>query len=440
MTFGRNSHRDLHGSGYAGPQGGKAILDKMPSMVAGQARRTVSWSRRSPDPALVRWLLSGVFLVGVVVALPGSVLPVWSSPLPVDNTAGSLIFAGLTLGLLAGILYVPRLRKEGDVGLRRLLTVSLVLTAIAFVALSTTHVVLRFFAGWFGLGVAGGGLVAVVSALLPHILTPSHAITVLHLVGLTLGGAGVIVSLLFWFAMQGLGTALVLVIMSSLVVLLATRAWRSRVLEGAASLALSESPLARKDAASPVVLLLALSIVVQSASQWVVAGWLPVYLSRRFGLSTSVDLLVLASFWLSLSMARLLAGREVKLDSPLRWLGWPTLASLAGCSLLLQSQHVSGAVAGSLLLGVGLGSLQPVTLALTGRRYMWNRSGFVYGVLSLWVITGLPVSVLIGYLAERVGIEVVVWIVAGNALLAFLLLATVLLETRLAKEARPVRH
>ena len=108
---------------------------------------------------MVRWLLSGVFLVGVVVALPGSVLPVWSSPLPVDNTAGSLIFAGLTLGLLAGILYAPRLRKEGDVGLRRLLTVSLVLTAIAFVALSTTHVVLRLFAGWFGLGVAGGGLV-----------------------------------------------------------------------------------------------------------------------------------------------------------------------------------------------------------------------------------------------------------------------------------------
>ena len=65
---------------------------------------------------------------------------------------------------------------------------------------------------------------------------------------------------------------------------------------------------------------------------------------------------------------------------------------------------------------------------------------FVYGVLSLWLITGLPVSVLIGHFAKQVGIEVVVWIVAGNALLAFLLLATVLLETRLAKEARPVRH
>ena len=408
-------------------------------MVAGQARRTVSWSRRSPDPALVRWLLSGVFLVGVVVALPGSVLAVWSSPLPVDNTAGSLIFAGLTLGLLAGILYAPRLRKEGDVGLRRLLTVSLVLTAIAFVALSTTHVVLRLFAGWFGLGVAGGGLVAVVSALLPHILTPSHAITVLNLAGLTLGGAGVIVSLLFWVAAQG-PSALVLLIMSSLVLLSSIWAWRARVLEGVPPLVWSEFPLAWKDAANPVVVLLALSIVVQSASQWAVAGWLPVYVSRRFGLSASVDLLVLASFWLSLSMARLLAGREVKLDSPLRWLGWPTVASLAGCSLLLQSQHVSGAVAGSLLLGVGFGSLHPATLTLIGRRYLWNRSELVYGVLSLWVITGLPISVLIGYLAQRVGIEVVVWIVAGNALLAFLLLATVLVETRLAKEVGPVRH
>ena len=56
------------------------------------------------------------------------------------------------------------------------------------------------------------------------------------------------------------------------------------------------------------------------------------------------------------------------------------------------------------------------------------------------MITGLPISVLIGYLAQRVGIEVVVWIVAGNALLAFLLLATVLVETRLAKEVGPVRH
>ena len=408
-------------------------------MVAGQARWTVGWSRRSPDPPLVRWLLIGVFLIGVVVAAPGSVLAVWSSPLPVDSTAGSLIFAGLTLGLLAGILYAPRLRKEGDVGLRRLLTVSLVLTATAFVALSTTHVVLRLLAGWFGLGVAGGGLVAVVSALLPHILTPSHAITVLNLAGLTLGAAGAIVSLLFWVAAQG-PTAPVLLVMSSLVLLSSIWAWRARVLEGVPPLVLSEFPLAWKDAANPVVLLLALSIVVQSASQWAAAGWLPAYLSRRFGLSAGVDLLVLAGFWLSLSMARLLAGREVKLDSPLRWLGWPTLASLAGCSLLLQSQHVFGTVAGSLLLGVGLGSLHPATLTLIGRCCLWNRSGFVYGVLSLSVITGLPISVLIGYLAERVGIEVVVWIVAGNALLAFLLLATVVVETRLAKEAGPVRH
>ena len=409
-------------------------------MVAGQARRTVSWSRRSPDPVRVRWLVGGVFLVGVLVAVPGSVLPVWSSPLPVDSTSGSLVFAGLTLGLLAGILYAPRLRKQGDMGTRRLLAVSLALTAMAFVALSTTQVVLQLFAGWFGLGVAGGGLVAVVSTLFPHVLTPSHAITVLHLAGLTLGGAGVIVSLLFSVAMQGPGTAPVLLIMSSLTLVSSIWAWRSRALEGTPPLVLSEFPLGWKDAANPVVVLLALSIVVQSASQWAVAGWLPAYLSRRFGLSGSVGLLVLASFWLSLSMARLLAGRQVKLDSPLRWLGWPTVASLAGCLLLLQFQDLSGAVAGSLLLGVGLGSLHPVTLTLMGRSYMWNRSGFVYGVLSLWVITGLPISVLIGYLAKRVGIEVVVWIVAGNALLAFLLLATVLVESRLAKEAGPVRH
>ncbi len=411
----------------------------MPSMVAGPARGNVSWSRRSPVPALVRWLLAGVFLIGVILALPGAVLPVWSSPLPVDGTAGSLTFAGLTLGLLAGTLYTSRLRRGRDVRLGRLLCVSLVIMAIALLGLSTTHVVPRLFAGWFGLGMAGGGLVAVVSVLLPHVVTPSHAITVLHLAGLTLGAAGVTVSLLLWVAMQGLGTTVVLVIASILVVLSAGWARRSRVLEGAVPPAVGLSPLASKDAVNPVVLLLALSIMVQSASQWAVAGWLPVYLSRRFGLSTSVDLLVLACFWLSLSMARLLAGRQVKLDSPLRWLGWPTVASLAGCSLLLQFEDFSGAVAGSVLLGVGLGSLHPVTLTLIGRRYPWNRSGFVFGVLSVWVITGLPISVLIGYLAQRAGIEVVVWAVAGNALLAFLLLATVLVETRLAKEAETVR-
>ena len=139
-------------------------------------------------------------------------------------------------------------------------------------------------------------------------------------------------------------------------------------------------------------------------------------------------------------MARLLAGREVKLDSPLRWLGWPTVASLAGCSLLLQSQHVSGAVAGSLLLGVGFGSLHPVTLTLIGRRYLWEpvrvclRCSLVMGDHGAAYLSSdrLP--------RQTSGIEVVVWIVAGNALLAFLLLATVLVETRLAKEAGPVRH
>ncbi len=407
-------------------------------MIAAQARRTVSWTRRIPDPVLVRWLLGGVFLMGVVVAAPGSVLPVWSSPLPVDTTDGSLIFAALTLGLLAGILYAPRLRNQADAGIRRPLTLSLACMSIAFVSLSATPVVLRLFAGWFCLGVAGAGLVAVVSALLAHVVTPSHSVTVLHLAGLTLGGAGVIVSLLFSAAVEGPHAALLL--LSSLVLLASVGAWRSRALEGAPPLVLTEFPLGWKDAANPVVLLLVLSIVVQSASQWAVAGWLPAYLSRRFGLSAGTDLSVLAGFWLSLSIARLLAGRRVKLDSPLRSLGWPTLASLAGCSLLLQFEGLSGAVVGSLLLGAGLGSLHPVTLALMGRTYMSNRPGFVYAVLSLWVVAGLPVSVLIGYLAKRVGIEVVVWIVAGNALLAFLLLATVLVETRLAKEAGEARR
>ena len=408
--------------------------------MVGQARRTVSWSRRSPDPVLVRWLLGGVFLIGVVVAAPGSVLPVWSSPLPVDTTAGSLIFAALTLGLLAGILYAPRLRKRGDSAIRRLLAVSLACMSVAFASLSATPLVLRLFAGWFGLGVAGGGLLAVVSTLLPHIVTPSYSVRVLDLAGLTLGGAGVVVCLLSSAGMQGPSATLLLLTMSSLALLSSVWAWRSTALEGVPPLMLTDFPLGWKDVANPVVLLLVLSIVVQSASQWAVAGWLPAYLSRRFGLSAGTDLSVLAGFWLSLSIARLLAGRRVKLDSPLRSLGWPTLASLAGCSLLLQFEGLSGAVVGSLLLGAGLGSLHPVTLALMGRTYMSNRPGFVYAVLSLWVVAGLPVSVLIGYLAKRVGIEVVVWIVAGNALLAFLLLATVLVETRLAKEAGEARR
>ena len=62
---------------------------------------------------------------------------------------------------------------------------------------------------------------------------------------------------------------------------------------------------ALQDFRSPGAVLFALLLFVQFGNEWSIAGWLPIFLIHRVGLSPSSSLMILALYWLFLITGRL---------------------------------------------------------------------------------------------------------------------------------------
>ena len=58
---------------------------------------------------------------------------------------------------------------------------------------------------------------------------------------------------------------------------------------------------------SPGAVLFSLLLFFQFGNEWAVAGWLPLFLIQRLGISPATSLLMLALYWLALLVGRVVA-------------------------------------------------------------------------------------------------------------------------------------
>jgi hypothetical protein len=114
-----------------------------------------------------------------------------------------------------------------------------------------------------------------------------------------------------------------------------------------------------RDLRRPGAVLFALLLFFQFGNEWSIAGWLPIFLIHRLGVSPKLSLALLAIYWLAL-----LVGRRRRLAScpnprlvPARSAG----AAVFGCIILLQTDNVFGAVVGILLRAGLCGHLSLIT-------------------------------------------------------------------------------
>jgi fucose permease len=173
------------------------------------------------------------------------------------------------------------------------------------------------------------------------------------------------------------------------------------------------------------------ALLLQSANQWAVGGWLALYLPRKFGMTASSSILILALFWLGLTCGRVWATRLPPLQERMRNLVWATLAAVIGCVFLLKTVETSGTIAGALLLGTSIGLMHPLTLRLIGSRYPYYHPGVLNGFFSLSLMGGLLAPWLIAHLAQPLGIEIIIWLPLISSILVSMLLAAVFVESKL---------
>ena len=136
-----------------------------------------------------------------------------------------------------------------------------------------------------------------------------------------------------------------------------------------------------------------------------IAGWLPLLLIRRVGLSPRRRSLDLALYWLALMAGRLGSVAILPRVRHGRLLFGSVAAALFGCVILYFTDNGFGAATGALFLGAGYASVFPLVSEAIGRRFPYYHPGFFNGIFSFALVGGLLAPATLGYAASRWGWE-----------------------------------
>jgi hypothetical protein len=169
--------------------------------------------------------------------------------------------------------------------------------------------------------------------------------------------------------------------------------------------------------------LFALLLFFQFGNEWSIAGWLPLFLVRRLGMSPPASLGMLALYWVALLVGRVLAVAILPKVRHSRLLGSSVLAALFGCLLLEFTNNQFGAGTAVLLLGGGFASIYPLVAEKIGGRFPYYQPVFFSGIFSFALFGGLIAPAALGYAAAIWGIGIVVAVpLLGTCMVSALLL------------------
>ncbi len=374
--------------------------------------------------------LSGFLLSGFLLALLGAILPAWNYHRdPADFLAVGNYFLSLAVGILASTAVArPVMARQG---LTFLLVFAAVLScaALAFLAMvSPPRPDWLRAAGLFGLG-SGAGLLN---------LGLFYAISQQY----TRGAAATINRGGIWYGLGCLtatllvaGTFYVYTVPTILLVMAIVPAIFA-VLFARASFrtpALGMHPDLRqafKDFRSPGAVLFALLLFFQFGNEWSLAGWLPLLLIRRVGLSPTGALLTLAFYWICLMLGRLGAVAILPRVRHGRLLMGSVLSALFGCLLLFLTNNGFGAATGVFFLGAGYASIYPLVAEAIGRRFPYYHPGFFNGIFSMALLGGLLAPATLGYAAAAWGVGVVIGVPLLGTFMVMMMLLLIWLESK----------
>lgn len=379
-------------------------------------------------PSGSRIALAGFFISGLLLSFLGAILPAWGYHLSGDyRTAGNYFLAlglGIVLSIRAGQLLLPRR------GIRFTLVFSCALSCGMFLLLAGFGP--PFSAWWragglFGIGLAAGLLHTAIFHAISPIYRHDPAATV-NLAGIGFGLGCLTVSLLVS------GTYYVYTVPSILIwIAVIPGMFAGGFAKVRSYPAAVQAPIrdAVRDFRSLGAILFSLLLFCQFANEWCVGGWLPLFLVERLGISPATSLLMLAEFWAALLIGRVVAQSILAHARHGRILVASVAASWLGCLILMVTNNRFGAVAGILLIGAGFAPVYPLVVEKIGARFPSYHPGFFNGIFSFAITGGFLSPFLLGYLADRYDVRVIMgWPVIGTTMV-FVLLVCIWIESKL---------
>jgi MFS transporter, FHS family, glucose/mannose:H+ symporter len=353
-------------------------------------------------------VLCGLIVSGFLLALPGGLLPLWGYHIhPGFGTAGNY-FLALGAGVVCGGALALRLARRTS--LERLLAAGYVAAAVALVLLALAAPPAQVWYQLLALLVTGTAAGVVNTAVLEG-LTGSYesnpaAIT---LAGGIFFGAGSVLAAFLLSQSFGDRGAVLLAIAALAPFVGAVLASRLRIRSQKHEPASAQSLLAQsmQDLHSPLAVMFALLLFFQFANEWSLAGWLPVFLIDRLGLSPTIAVTLLGLYWLALVIGRIAASRLLRVVRHSRLMAVSAFCALFGCVALFAAGSRFGVIVGLLLTGVGFSAIYPLVAERIASRFTYYHPGYFNGIFTFALTGGILAPFALGHLAALAGLKVI---------------------------------
>ncbi|MDP9052963.1 MAG: hypothetical protein M3N93_01470 [Acidobacteriota bacterium] len=350
-------------------------------------------------------ILSGLVVSGFLLALPGALLPLWGFHIQNDYSTAGNFFLVLGAGVIAGGIAGQRLIRHAPPA--RLLSgayfaaaVALLLLAVAAPPAKTWYQSLALFA----IGLASGLMnTAVLEAVTPGYELNPAPITLAG--GIFFGGGSVLAALLLAQSFGEDGATRLLAAAAVFPALAGVFTARLRIeLRDVTGISLAQSVA---DLRSPLAIMFALLLFFQFANEWSIAGWLPILLIDRLGLSPSTAVTLLAAYWAALMGGRIAAARLLRTVRHGRMLGGSAFCALFGCAALLAAGSRFGVVVGLLLTGAGFSAIYPLVAERIASRFSYYHPGYFNGIFTFALTGGILAPFALGHLAAGAGLNMI---------------------------------
>ncbi len=382
--------------------------------------------------------LAGFSLSGLMFSLPGALLPVWRHHLREDYMTVGNLFLAMNLGIVAG-LALSRLLRGRSLALLLALACGLACAAFVFLAMEPIGSDTVWQMGGLlllgcGAGLLNVGVFRAISPLYRH----DPAATV-NLAGAMFGAGCLLVAVLVAGTYAAYSVTTILILLALVPGIFLPIYARTRF----APEPPERQPSIRQafaDFKSAGAVLFALLLFFQFGNEWSIAGWLPLFLIHRLGMSPEAALFMLALYWLALLASRVVVFAILPAVSSNRVLAWSVIAALFGCMILTSTNNRFGAVAGILLVGGGFASIYPLIVERIGGRFPYYHPGFFNGIFSFALTGGMLAPWSLGLFTSLWGVRVAMALPLLGTIMVCVLLTLLWAETKLNLQRSPLDH
>jgi fucose permease len=362
---------------------------------------------------------AGMFVFGIVMALLGAVLPALAGRMAFEVTDIGTLFVVMNGSMLAASLVLGLVMDR--FGMKPPLALGAVLVALALVIVARANTFPDLLSAVVLLGIGGGALNGSTNTLVADLhADPQRKNAALNTLGVFFGFG----ALLLPFA---LGSLLARFSFSALLLVSALLCFATGAFAGALRfpapkqaqrLPIADMPRFLRE---PLVLALGCLLFFESGMEFTLGGFISTYLTRDMGVSVSVASWVLAGYWASIMLARIILGRWGIGARPYQLLAMCASGAAAGAIIGTLAGSPTFAAAGIFITGLSLAGVFPAALGIAGTRFQ-THSGTVFGILfALALSGGMTLPWVAGQVGSVFGLRWVFVLVAVSYLVILLL-------------------